>query len=83
MAAVLEDAGHEVHVLDLCFSENCAKDISRVVNEICPDVIGITIRNIDNCSGSNMRFLLQEVNNDVIAPCKKSFSGPLWIIRGN
>ncbi len=79
VAAAIEDAGHEVHVLDLCFSENCAKDISNTVNETHPDIIGITIRNIDNCSGDSPRFLLEETKNQVIVPCKKSFSGPIVI----
>lgn len=79
VAAAIENAGHEVHVLDLCFSENCARDISNAVSKSRPDIIGITIRNIDNGTGYNPHFLLKEVRDEVIVPCKKVFSGPIII----
>ncbi len=79
VAAAIENAGHEVHVADLCFSENCAKDISNALNKIHPEIIGITIRNIDNATGFNPHFLLKETREEVIVPCKKIFSGPIII----
>ncbi len=79
VAAAIEAAGHEVRVLDLCFSENCAKDIENAVNKIQPDIMGITIRNIDNGTGFNTIFLLQQIKDEVIVHCKKLFSGPIII----
>ena len=48
VASALRQAGHEVSVLDLCFvrdAERAARDAAR---RFTPDVIGISVRNIDN-----------------------------------
>ncbi len=79
VAAAIEDAGHEVYILDLCFVENCAKEIANTITETHPDIVGISIRNIDNSSLHNPCFLLNETKKQVIVPCKESFSGPIVI----
>lgn len=79
VAAAVENAGHEVHVLDLCFSKNCVRDMSRAVSRLSPDLIGITIRNIDNGAGYNTLFLLENVKDEIIDPLKQVFSGPIVI----
>lgn len=79
VAAAIEHAGHRVDVLDLCFSKDCAVDISRKLDKARPDIIGITIRNIDNATGFNTHFLLEEAKNEVVDPLKKLYSGPIVI----
>jgi hypothetical protein len=79
VAAAVEQAGHRVKVLDLCFSGNPRRDIRRMLKEFEPDVIGISIRNIDNGAGHKTEFLLEDVRRDVVAPCKESFAGPIII----
>ncbi len=79
VASSIEDAGHEVQGLDLCFSDDCARDISNAVSKFNPDLIGITIRNIDNGTGFNTNFLLKDTRDEVIVQCKKLFSGPIII----
>ncbi|MCP4350611.1 MAG: radical SAM protein [Desulfobacterales bacterium] len=79
VASAVENAGHQVRVLDLCFSKDCASDILNAVNKNHPDIIGITIRNIDTGTGYNANFLLKEIKDEVIVPCKKVFSGPIVI----
>ncbi|MFV9644543.1 MAG: B12-binding domain-containing radical SAM protein [Desulfobacterales bacterium] len=79
VAAAIENAGHEVHILDLCFSKNCARDISNAVSKLQPDLIGVSIRNIDNSAGYNTLFLLEHVKNEIIVPLKNAFSGPIVI----
>ena len=49
------------------------------VQNFTPDVIGISIRNIDDTGGYNIHFLLEDVKNDVVDYCKKEFSGPIVI----
>ncbi len=73
------DRESEVRVLDLCFSKNCAKNIRETVTEFKPDVIGISIRNIDNSAGYNTLFLLDEIKEEIIGPCKREFKGPIVI----
>lgn len=40
--------GHEVALLDLCFSRDVEADIDLAVRRLSPDLIGISIRNVDN-----------------------------------
>ena len=75
----MEAAGHEVRVLDLCFSSRPAQEIDSVVKEVQPHLIGISIRNIDNGTGYQTQFLLDDVLNNIIVPCKEAFKGPLII----
>ena len=80
IATILEANGsHNVCFLDLCFSLDCNEDIQKAVRNFVPDVIGISIRNIDDTGGYNIHFLLEDVKNDVVDYCKKEFSGPIVI----
>lgn len=79
VAASIERAGYEVFVLDLCFSKNCVADISNTISTLHPDIIGVSIRNIDNIGGSSTRFLLDDINNNIIVNIKKCFRGEVVI----
>ena len=80
IATVLESTGgHNVFFLDLCFSTNCEKEIKNAIKNFVPDLIGISIRNIDDTGGYDIHFLLEDVKNDVVDYCKKEFSGPIVI----
>lgn len=80
VAAALEENGtHNVFFLDLCFSTNCEKDIKKTIRNFVPDVIGISIRNIDDTGGYKTHFLLEDVKNEVVDFCKREFSGPIVI----
>ena len=80
IATSLESNGnHWVSLLDLCFSTDCERDIQKAVQNFVPDVIGISIRNIDDTGGYDVHFLLEDVKNDVIDFCKKEFTGPIVI----
>ena len=80
IATFLETNGsHKVSLLDLCFSSNCKEDIRKAVGNFLPDVIGISIRNIDDTGGYKVHFLLEDVKNDVIDFCRQEFHGPIVI----
>jgi radical SAM superfamily enzyme YgiQ (UPF0313 family) len=80
IAAVLEsNENNNVFFLDLCFSSDCESDIRKTIQNFNPDVIGISIRNIDDTGGYNVHFLLEDVKNDIIDFCKKEFHGPIVI----
>lgn len=79
VAAALEQVGHEVQALDLCFSKDCNRDIRNAVNKFNPDVIGISIRNIDTVVCYKTLFHLKTVKKEVIDPVKKLFRGPIVI----
>src|SRR5437870_13405193 len=50
VATAAAEAGHEVHVLDLCFSEDPPADVRAAVAAHRPEAIGISLRNVDNCA---------------------------------
>lgn len=41
-------AGHDVRIFDACFIENPTNELKSVLKEFQPEVIGISIRNVDN-----------------------------------
>ena len=79
VASAAEAAGHEIRVLDLCFESRPEARIKRAVAEFSPEVVGVSVRNIDNSAGYNTLFLLDEVRDRVIAPLKETFEGPVII----
>ena len=79
VAASAEEAGHEVKFLDLCFSEHPEKEIVDTVDAFNPDVIGISVRNIDNTVALKTRFLLEDIREHIIRPCRECFGGPVLI----
>ena len=50
VATATERAGHDVRVLDLCFSVDVDADVAAAVAEHRPEVIGLSLRNVDNCA---------------------------------
>jgi len=48
VAAALDDAGHDVRVTDLCFATDPLRAASHAARAFRPDVIGLSVRNIDN-----------------------------------
>ncbi|MFH1024001.1 MAG: radical SAM protein [Planctomycetota bacterium] len=79
VASAVEKAGYDVKILDLCFAKDPAREIETAVETYTPDVVGVSIRNIDNSAGYNTRFLLEDVSHDVIGPLRRAFGGPVVI----
>lgn len=48
MAAAAAQRGHTVHTLDLCFQERRDEALDAAVQAACPDVVGISLRNLDS-----------------------------------
>jgi len=76
VATVTKAAGHEVEVLDLLASQEPLAQVQAAIEKIRPNVIGIAVRNIDDQSMENTRFLLQEVK-DVIVACRSHSRAPV------
>ena len=59
LASYLLTQGHEVKILDLTLSNDFKKDFSRAINDFNPQLIGISIRNIDSATyPGNLFFYL-------------------------
>jgi radical SAM superfamily enzyme YgiQ (UPF0313 family) len=61
VAAALQNAGHEVAALDLLFSGDTGKDLEKAVTGFDPELIGLSIRNIE----SSTEFLLPSYKETV------------------
>ena len=72
-------AGHATQVLDLMFVRDCARVIADAIAAFKPDVVGVSIRNIDNCYGFKVLPFITETRDKVIDPIKKTFTGPIII----
>jgi anaerobic magnesium-protoporphyrin IX monomethyl ester cyclase len=48
VASALAHAGHDVRVLDLCFVRDSIRAARDTARAFAPDVIGVSVRNIDN-----------------------------------
>lgn len=79
VAAAVEKAGHHVNVLDLCFSGNCSRDIKKAVENLQPDLTGISIRNIDNVAVHSPFFFPEQIKKEITDPLKEIFPGPIVI----
>lgn len=78
-ASSLEKSGYEVQLLDILYSDDPASMITACIDQYKPDLIGVSIRNIDNVDQQDPFFYLEEVIEKVIEPVKKSSSSPVVI----
>lgn len=53
IAAHIDESRHALKVLDLMFSEDAVRDVTAAVTSFQPDVVGLSIRNLDNQSYLN------------------------------
>lgn len=60
VASALEDAGHEVRLLDLCFARDPLQAARRAASSFAPRVIGVSVRNIDNSDSIALRHYTPE-----------------------
>jgi len=75
VAGTLKKAGHEALILDLCFEEDIEAAITNAVSSFPPDIIGLSIRNIDNLTYgksvdyiSSLRSAVGVIKNATAAP---------------
>lgn len=50
VAKAAQEAGHDVRALDLCFKHDTRGALQAQLKRFVPDVIGFSIRNLDNCN---------------------------------
>jgi radical SAM superfamily enzyme YgiQ (UPF0313 family) len=55
VASALDAQGHAVRVVDLCFARDPERSASKAATEFQPDVIGVSVRNIDNSDSIALR----------------------------
>lgn len=65
VAGTLEGSGHRAEILDLCFSDSPFGDIDKAVVEFKPDIVGITVRNVDTVLYQTNEFFLADIRDIV------------------
>lgn len=62
VATAVRQAGHEVKFLDLMISDEPIRDLRSTVLEFKPEVVGFSVRNIDNVVAQRTSWHLDEVS---------------------
>src|SRR5258707_3037544 len=60
VASALDAAGHRVRFLDLCFSRDPIATARSAAADFRPDIIGVSVRNIDNSDAIALRHYTPE-----------------------
>jgi hypothetical protein len=63
IARATQEAGHEIKIINLMEQEDVFKALGVSISEFEPDVIGISVRNIDDQVMAAPRFLLEPVKS--------------------
>jgi radical SAM superfamily enzyme YgiQ (UPF0313 family) len=85
VATAAHEAGHEVKLLDLAFAANLLESLARGIDEFKPDLVGLSIRNIDNVI--SQRFVsplksLQDQVGVIRAHARTSTGAPVPLVLG-
>ena len=76
VAAAVRQAGHKTEFLDLMSVPDVIIAIQESIAGFRPDAVGISVRNIDDQSMQNPRFMLEQVR-PVIKECRACTSVPI------
>ena len=63
VASALDAAGHSVEFLDLCFAKDPTSDARTTARRFRPDIIGVSVRNIDNSDAIALRHYTPEARD--------------------
>ncbi len=72
VAEAAESAGHTVRVVDLMFEKNPSQAAELALDDMKPDVIGLSVRNIDNNDMQNPVFFVEDLIPLLAAVRRKS-----------
>ena len=76
VAAALRQAGHEVAFLDLLDASDLRASIQQAIRGSAPEVIGLSIRNIDDQNRQEPHFLLEKAR-EVVTACRAASQAPI------
>lgn len=76
VAVATRNAGHAVRLLDLMAEKNSRPKIEEVIESFRPEVIGVSVRNIDSQTMDPPAFFLDQVKK-VIQDCRTLSSAPI------
>ena len=71
VASALDAAGHQVRFLDLCFAKDAVESARRAAHSFRPDIVGVSVRNIDNSDSIALRHYTPEAR-DILRALRKA-----------
>jgi radical SAM superfamily enzyme YgiQ (UPF0313 family) len=76
VATAVQRDGHEVQILDCAAGSDAVRQTAEAIAAFAPDAIGISVRNIDDQSMHETRFLLEPLKA-VAACCRRLSKAPI------
>jgi radical SAM superfamily enzyme YgiQ (UPF0313 family) len=76
--AQIDESRHEIRVLDLMFKEEPEKEVAAALSDFQPDLIAISIRNIDNQCSLHPEYYLPEAK-ELIQLCRRQGNATIVI----
>ena len=76
VGAAVQNAGHEVKILNLMMVRDIRGLLREDISGFTPDVIGISVRNIDDQLMERPNFLLDQVRT-VVSECRNFSDAPI------
>lgn len=76
VAQATEASGHELQLLSMSANANWEKGVRQAVEQFSPEVIGLSVRNIDDQNMQSPRFLLDGLKSVAVA-CREHSSAPV------
>lgn len=85
LAASVDEERHTLRVLDLMFADDAVSEVADAVSDFRPDLIGLSIRNLDNQSSLNPVWNLPAVRDIIesirqLSSAKTLIGGPAFSI---
>ena len=78
IACAIQEAGHEIKLINLMATKDIFNTLKTAIKKFDPEVIGISVRNIDDQVMTSRRFLLEPVK-EIISFCKIITKVPIII----
>lgn len=76
VAAAAERAGHEISLLNLMAKDGFEQTLEKALSDFNPELVGISVRNIDDQCMKSPQFLLDAVKS-VVSCCRSLTSAPI------
>jgi hypothetical protein len=76
VASATQKEGHDVELLDLLNQDDITTPIKNAIEGSQPNLIGVSVRNIDDQNMEDPKFLLDKAK-EVVACCKASSEAPV------
>jgi hypothetical protein len=85
VASATRAAGHEVRLLDLAFADDLLAELAAAIDEYRPEIVGLSVRNIDNVIHQRLESPLAALREQVVAITERAAAAvgrPVPVVLG-